>query len=87
MVIAPGPVTKLPVDHEPPSQNSHTPYWNDYERFHDNSKRTKLGGNQTVTSPKSIRMNHNGGLQRMNKIGNCGIKGTSAGPGVTTSKR
>ncbi|CAG8703988.1 4477_t:CDS:2 [Dentiscutata erythropus] len=76
MVIAPGPVTKLPVDHEPPSQNSHTPYWNDYEGFYDNSKHTKLGGNRTVyvTSPKSVRMNHNEGLQRMNKIGNCGIK-------------
>ncbi|KAF0538391.1 hypothetical protein F8M41_007898 [Gigaspora margarita] len=70
MVIMPGPVTKLPVDHEPPNQNSHTTYWGDYEGFHD------IGGNRSVriTSPKSSRMNHNEGLQRMNRLGNSGIK-------------
>ncbi|CAG8485589.1 12718_t:CDS:2 [Cetraspora pellucida] len=75
IVFTPGPVTKLPVDHEPPSQNSHTPYWNDYEGFHDNVINSKFDRNRSVhvTSPKfnrDFKTSHNEGLRRMAKIGN-----------------
>ncbi|CAG8494745.1 9531_t:CDS:2 [Scutellospora calospora] len=73
VVITPGPTTKLPENHEPPDQNSHTPYWDDTEGYHDiraKISRNRVNLTESLKSSEDFKSNHKEGIQRMAKIGN-----------------